>query len=199
MKRENNPSVLKSNDLFPGAFQYHKANQILKSKCVLAYPTEAVWGLGCDPWSKTAVQKIYELKSRPWHKGLILVAAHLNQLRPFIADLPEHHLHKIGETPSVPTTWIVPKSSQAPSWLTGGKSSIAVRVSNHYLVKNLCHSFGGAIVSTSANPAGKDAARSAWEVKKYFGMQVGLLPGYTGGSEKPSQIKDLFSGQVLRS
>ena len=195
---------------FPGLFQYQKVSTYLHQGAVIAYPTEAVWGLGCDPWNEEAVAAIYELKQRPLNKGLILVAANQHQLHPFMGPLTDEQQVFLNETWPGPNTWLVPVSTAAPYWIRSRFEKVAVRVSSHYQVKALCESFKGAIVSTSANPASKPPATSLWQVKRYFskhysnkhhskGESLIYLPGSIGDSAKPSTIRDITTGKVIRS
>lgn len=165
---------------------------------VLAYPTEAVWGLGCDPLDANAVATILQLKQRPWHKGLILVASSWAQLQPYCIEVTPKQKQQLLATWPGAYTWLIPINPNTPDWLTGQHDSIAVRVSDHPTVQALCQAFGGAIVSTSANPAGKEPARNAFTARRYFGSQVDILNAATGNNRRPSQICDLLSGHIIR-
>ncbi|MDC0660979.1 L-threonylcarbamoyladenylate synthase [Marinobacter sp. SS21] len=167
---------------------------------VIAYPTEAVWGLGCDPWNEDAVNHLLALKQRPVHKGLILVAASVAQVEFLLAPLaPELRQRALAHWPG-PVTCLIPDlHQQIPAWVRGRHASIAVRVSDHPLVQALCDTAGKPLVSTSCNPAGRQPARSAWQVRKYFtdGLDW-LVPGQLGAERKPSQILDISTGRRLR-
>jgi L-threonylcarbamoyladenylate synthase len=166
---------------------------------LVAYPTEAVWGLGCDPDNALAVHRLLELKARPMGKGVILIAASLEQLLPYMGSLTAAEWQRLDGPARVPTTWVVPASASAPYWITGGRPSVAVRITRHPLASALCSAFGGALVSTSANPGGKPPARSQLKVRQYFrGAEMFIVPGPLGGSTKPSEIRDLRSGAVIR-
>lgn len=177
-----------------------RAVEILHQGGVIAYPTEAVWGLGCDPWDEAAVTRILELKQRPQQKGLILVAANPGQIDYLLEPLPEHLRETALQQWPGPVTCLLPDvRGQVPEWLRGRHDSIAVRVSAHPLVAALCEMFGGPLVSTSCNPAGRPAARSPWQVRRYFdGGLDGILPGPLGGRRRPSRIIDLVTNRVLR-
>jgi len=167
---------------------------------VIAYPTEAVWGLGCDPWNLQAVTRILELKNRPMEKGLILVAASVEQIRFLLNPLSEElQLAALGYWPG-PVTCLLPDvKRKVPDWVRGSHSSIAVRVSEHPVVKALCESAGTPLVSTSCNPAGQEPALDASQVRRYFGDQLDqIVPGDLGGNRKPSRIIDIVSGKQLR-
>jgi len=171
----------------------------LRAGGVIAYPTEAVWGLGCDPRNQGAVDKLLALKRRDWRKGLILVAADFAQLEPFV-QLPSRTAQKRAfSTWPGPATWIFPASDHTPMWISGERDSVAIRVSAHPLVQALCLAYGGPIVSTSANRAGHDAARSASAGRLAFGRSIdALVPGALGKLESPTVIRDVISGMILR-
>jgi L-threonylcarbamoyladenylate synthase len=166
---------------------------------VVAYPTEAVYGLGCDPRDPDAVARILTIKQRPAAKGLILIAAHLEQLLPYIAPLSEPEIATVNATWPGAVTWLVKPSGSAPYWITGDHKKIAVRVTAHPMAKALCEACGQAIVSTSANPSALPPAKSPLSVRHYFSDQVDfILTGALGAEKKPTQIKDLETGIIIR-
>ena len=167
---------------------------------VIACPTEAVWGLSCDPWSERAVRRVLDLKQREAGKGLILVAADEAQLGFLIGDLPEALRHKMRGSWPGPNTWLVPHHGRVPPLVHGCFRSVAVRVSAHPVVRGLCRDFGSPLVSTSANRAGAPAPKDLLAVRRYFGTALdAVLPGRVGGLDRPSTIRDVFSDQVLRA
>lgn len=180
------------------SFQLGLMGRRLRCGEVVAYPTEAVWGLGCDPFNSEAVERLLTLKSRPETKGLILIAANGEQLIPLVGNLSSGEWAQMSQPGERPVTWVVPANRYAPAWITGGRETIAVRVTGHPIARGLCLAFGGALVSTSANPQGCPPARTAFKVKHYFGANVALAPGMVGGVARPSEIRDLRSGEVLR-
>ena len=175
------------------------ANRMLSGE-VLAYPTEAVWGLGCDPENQAATMRLLEIKNRPVHKGLILVAGSAVQVEFLLDALTPAQRKKILATWPGPTTWLIPDDgAMIPWWIKGDHSSVAVRVSAHPLVASLCMAFGGPIVSTSANKAGQPPAKTALKVVKQMGWEIdGLLYGSLGSERSPSRILDLLSDAVVR-
>lgn len=182
-----------------GSWRIQQVARVVRAGGVIAYPTEAVWGLGCDPWAADAVQRLLELKMRPMEKGLILVAAHIDQFDFLLDDLPERWLDRLVGTWPGPNTWLVPHRERLPEWITGQHDSVALRVSNHPLVARLC-ALLGPLVSTSANPAGRPAARSRLRVEQYFPGQLdAVLNGPLGGRRNPSTIRDVRSGEVIRA
>lgn len=176
------------------------ARRTLRDGGVIAYPTEAVWGLGCDPWDLDAVERILALKQRPMEKGLILVAASTDQIGFLLDPLPPELQQAATAHWPGPVTCLLPDvRDQIPVQVKGRHSAIAVRVSDHPLVHALCQSAGFPLVSTSCNPAGRQPARSSWQVRRYFGGQLDrLVPGRLGGNRQPSRIIDIVSGKQLR-
>jgi L-threonylcarbamoyladenylate synthase len=173
----------------------------LKSGGVIAYPTESVFGLGCDPTNRRAVQRILRLKGRPQRKGLILVANSFRKLKPYIQPLSVAQTEKLQHSwgqQSRPHTWLVPSAKDCPRWLTGRHSTLAVRVSAHALTAALSKAGGMALVSTSANRSGCQPARTTRQCHRLFGEQVRVIPGLTGRARKPSTIQDLRTGRIIR-
>jgi L-threonylcarbamoyladenylate synthase len=156
-----------------------------------------VYGLGCDPFDAQAVERLFDLKRRPQHKGLILLAADFAQIEAFLDLTPVMRERLLATWPG-PVTWIVPVTKKMPDWLVRD-GTVAVRVSAHPLAAALCRAFGGAIVSTSANPSGRPPARNALQTRRYFpDEKVLVLSGATGGLNRPTPIYDARSGQRLR-
>lgn len=178
------------------------ACDIIQQGGVIAYPTEAVWGLGCDPFNQQAVEKILGLKQRDPEKGLILVAAKIEQFESLLIDISNAQREQLEQTWPGPYTWLVPHNDLIPSWVTGQFTSVALRVSAHPLIQTLCTEYGGPIVSTSANPQGESPARSADKVKHYFQHDKRLdfiTEGEVGESTQPTEIRDLITGKQIRA
>jgi len=179
-------------------FKIQQACHQLESGNVIAYPTEAVFGLGCDPLNESAVLQLLALKQRPVEKGLILIAANFEQIAPYLL-YDEDILNKVHSTGMNAVTWVIPCQSWVPKWITGNHDSLAVRIIKHPLSNALCQYFNAPIISTSANPNNKQPAMTALQVRCYFPQQkVHLLNGETGGNITPSSIYDAVTGLQLR-
>lgn len=186
------------------------ACDVIAAGGIIAYPTEAVYGYGCDPFNADAVIKLLALKRRPWHKGLILVAADTAQLNGLLAPLSPSQRATLEASWPGPTTWVIPdRQGWAPPWIRGRFQSVAVRISAHPEVRALCSHWGGPIVSTSANRSGDTPAVSEWSLRRASRMaqRCRRLPqqpdfvvgGHTLGLSKPTQIIDLLTGQHVRA
>jgi len=176
-----------------------RAVRVLRAGGVIAYPTEGVWGLGCDPSDERAVERVLRLKGRDVGKGFILVAGDLAQVRPLLRHVPAARREMVESTWPGPFTWIVPVHGELPDWVTGRRGGVALRVSDHLQVAALCRMFGGPIISTSANPQGRAPARNSLAVRRYFGKAIDyVLPGALGGRCGPTPIRDALSGHLAR-
>ena len=167
---------------------------------VIAYPTEAVYGIGCIPDDADALQRIIRLKRRDASKGLIVVAATVEQASR-LALLPQGDVGRavVASWPG-PVTWVLPARDYVPSILTGGRSTIAVRVSAHPVVQQLCLRTDSPLVSTSANYSGRRPARTALAVRRQFGNELDyVLAGSLGEQKSPTEIRDAATGRVLRA
>ncbi|WP_179117196.1 L-threonylcarbamoyladenylate synthase [Solemya velum gill symbiont] len=187
-----------SNSLLP-AWKLREARRCLHSGGVIAYPTEAVYGLGCDPLDPQAVARLFWLKGRAPEKGVILVASAIEQLAPYIR-VDEKTTRELEKSWPGPVTWVVPAATDVPAWITGGRDTVAVRVTAHPIASDLCTAFGGALVSTSANTSGKEPARNPLQVRQRLRHLPDMIVyGATGKLDRPTEIRDAASGILLRA
>jgi len=180
-------------------FRLRQAAHVLHGGGIVAYPTEAVWGLGCDPWNEAAVQRLLQLKVRPMEKGLILLAGDIAQFEWLLHDLEVPQHSRLELSWPGPTTWLVPHQGRVPHWVCGDFDTVALRVSAHPVAAALSRAVGGPIVSTSANVTGSRPALERYQVLRYFGDGIDyLVPGNLGGDKNPSMIRDLLSDTIVR-
>lgn len=165
---------------------------------LVAYPTESCYGLGCDPRNLRALKRLIQLKGRDAAKGLLLIADHIKRLQPFMKPPSTANRIRMQRSWPGPVTWVVPAASACPRLLTGGRPTIAVRVTAHPVAARLCRSLGMALVSTSANKSGQKPAQTAAECRRMFGAQVRVIAGRIGQRRRPSTLIDLATGTILR-
>jgi L-threonylcarbamoyladenylate synthase len=172
---------------------------LLRHGHVIAYPTEAVYGLGCDPRNESAVRKLLALKGRHESAGLVLIASGFEQLEVWIANVDHALVNKAMQTWPGPVTWLFPRAAGVPDYVAGKHDTVALRITAHRPSRELCTAFGSALISTSANPSATPPARSAAEVRNYFATGLaGILAGDLGDGQRPSEIRDLVSGKIIR-
>ena len=165
---------------------------------LIAYPTESCYGLGCDPRNRQALVRLIRLKGRSAAKGLLLIADRFKRLQAFVRPLSSADRERMHASWPGPVTWVVPASAACPPELTGGRPTLAVRVTAHPGAARLCRSLGMALVSTSANKSGRKPAKTAAECRRIFGTRVRVIAGRIGQRRRPSTLIDLATGTVLR-
>lgn len=178
------------------------AAALLREGGVLAYPTEAVYGLGCDPHDRDAFERLFALKGRPATQGVLLIASDFDQVAPYIdiAAVPAGVLDEVRASWPGPHTWIFPRSDRVPEWVAGAHAGIALRVTAHEPAAALCRAYGAPLVSTSANPHGEPPARDLATLERFFGDRLdGALDAPLGGQERPTTIRDALSGAIIRA
>jgi L-threonylcarbamoyladenylate synthase len=175
------------------------AARTLRAGGVIAYPTEAVFGLGCLPRNRAAVMRLLAVKRRSWRKGLILIAADVAQLAAYVVLPPEPQRSAVLESWPGPHTWILEARRGTPRWITGGRPAVAVRVTEHACARELCRRVRGALVSTSANLSRRPPHRRLLALRRDLGRRVDyVLAGELGGAQRPTTIRDGRTGEVLR-
>ena len=166
----------------------HLAAAWIRSGRLLAYPTESVWGIGCDPFNQEAVQQLLDIKARPIEKGMIVVTDCAARIAPLLSTLSTVQRqrvlaswqHNVQKDDLQAHTWLLPlpqpsaQTHTIPAWITGIHHSVAVRVIAHPLVQQLCAELVsdrnpyGLLVSTSCNPSSQPPAQSLVDAQAYF-------------------------------
>ncbi|MCB1838103.1 MAG: threonylcarbamoyl-AMP synthase [Alcanivoracaceae bacterium] len=175
------------------------AAHVLHDGGIIAYPTEAVFGLGCDPANEQAVKRILELKHRDVRKGLLLIGGSYAQIAPWIKVSAQQARFLETAWPYA-TTYLVDASDRVPAWVRGEHPKVGVRLTQHPVAAALCNAFGGLLVSTSANVSGADPAKTTAQCRQQFGERLDLVvEGECDSHARPSTIIDLASGDILRA
>jgi L-threonylcarbamoyladenylate synthase len=181
----------------PSDFAIRHAAHIVKHGGVIAYPTDTIYGLGCDPYNPDAIERINIIKQRPFNKQFILLAGDINQLKSLV-QLGDQQ-KKIITQNKEPTSWVLTASKSAPSWLTNSSGSLTIRISMQKDVQRLCRALGHAIISTSANISGRSPAKNSFELHKYFHHKVDkILVSDKKPAAKASRIIRLCDNYVIR-
>lgn len=176
-----------------------QAVSCLRAGGVVAYPTEFCFGLGCDPWNESAVRRILRLKNRHWRQGLIVIADKADRLRRLVEMSDETLMAGPRASWPGPHSWLLPAKKSVPTWVRGEHATVAVRVTAHGLVRQLCRESGMALISTSANRSGRPALRSARAVEEEFGDTIDyVVDARVGDATEPSTITDAATGAAVR-
>ncbi|MEJ2042331.1 MAG: L-threonylcarbamoyladenylate synthase [Reinekea sp.] len=185
-----------------GCYCHHVkvSSDCILSGGIIAYPTEGVYGLGCDPFNADAVGRILRIKGRPISKGLILIADNIERLTPYLQPLTQGQRDKLKQSWPRPTTWVIPHNGILPDWITGGRTTVAVRVTSHPVAAKLCQRTRIPLVSTSANRSNRPALTTSFQVRQHLGKEIDyLLTGQVQTPGHSSTIIDLKSDEYLRA
>ena len=181
-------------------WRFRRAVATLRAGGIVAYPTESVFGLGCDPWNRMAVARVFAVKQRPIAKRCIVIAAEPSHLERLVDVDARHFSGFVTRYWPGPVTLVTPARDDAPAWLVDSDGTLAVRVTNHPVARDLCASFRGPLISTSANRNGRPPARAALRVRAAFGTDVDwYVAGRVGGLAAPTRIIDVRNGRTIRS
>lgn len=180
-------------------YDWGKLADLLQRGGIVAYPTESVYGLGCDPFNRKAVQRLRQIKQRPVEQGFILLASDWQQIKHLTQAISDTSWQQIQKTWPGAVTWVFPASKHVPPWLIGADKTIALRVTEHPIAHTICRFFQGPIVSSSANLYDQPPARSYEDSKRIFGDLIDeIVPGQVGNLAKPTDIRDAISSKYLR-
>ncbi len=133
--------------------EIEKARKILESGGIIVYPTDTIWGIGCDATNPKAIRRIYQLKKRSEKKTLIVLLAHEQDIQNYVKDVPPV-LWDLMESYQKPLTVIYHNARNLAKNLISGDNTIAIRVTRDEFSRRLIKAFGKPIVSTSANFSG---------------------------------------------
>ena len=178
--------------------QINKAVECVRQGGVIVYPTESVYGLGCDPFNRLACEKIMALKQRENKAGFICLLSSLQHLNSLISPIRVIEYNKIKSSELDHVSWILPAKADLPDWLKTSDNTICVRYSQHQVVKQLCDLLGQSIISTSANLQGQKSVETIEQAKKVFGQKVDYyLDMPVGSNSSVSTIRELC-GRIIR-
>ena len=149
--------------------EIEKAVAALQAGQLILYPTDTVWGIGCDATDKEAVQQVFALKERDDSKALICLASNLEMVLEYVT-VPNTALEAL-ESAQRPTTLIYNDPEGLASNLVAADNTVAIRIASDPFCQELIRSFGKPIVSTSANPAGSPTPTS------YTDIESGIVKG----------------------
>ncbi len=175
---------------------YQDALASLKAGGVILYPSDTIWGLGCDVRQDAAIEKIWQIKQRPAEKGLIVLISKIEQLSEYVEEVPEIAWDLV-EFAEDPLTVIYPKGKNVSTHLLGPDGSIAIRLVKDEFCKGLVYRYQRAIVSTSANISGSPSPIDFTSISAEIKDQVDYIlqaPKAKQASTKPSKIVKLGLG-----
>lgn len=180
--------------------EIRKACEVLQKGGVILYPTDTVWGIGCDATNEEAVKRVYEIKKRADSKAMLVLVDSDVKVDYYVQDVPEVAWDLI-QYATKPLTIIYDGARNLAPNLIGEDGSVGIRVTSEEFSKQLCFRFRKAIVSTSANVSGEPAPASFCEIQDEIKQAVDYIVGYRQDEPvgaKPSSILKLGKGGVIR-
>jgi len=180
---------------------FKRACKTVKQGGVIAYPTEGVYGIGCDPYQQIAIARILSMKKRSIDKGFIVIASEWAQIQSWLGEVPAERFAEVRSTWPGSTTWVFPATTLVPQWIKGAYDSVAVRITAHPIAKQLCDELNGPLVSTSFNIEDGALARNEEEAKaSLIAKHIDLIvPGEIGDEPGPTPIRDALSDDLIRA
>ena len=181
--------------------QIIQAVNLLKRGGIVATPSESSYGLSCQLNNKQAIEKIFKLKNRPTHKGFILIAYHWDLFKHIVKldGIPDTHLQKMLSSWPGPVTWIIPLKKLYHHLFIEESTSVAVRITQHPVLKKLSELLNSPIISTSANLSNNPPATTKIQVEKYFNDQVDFIfQTEKPCNNPPTKIFDLKTLKQIR-
>lgn len=180
-----------------------KACEVMRNGGVILYPTDTIWGIGCDATNEEAVKKVYDLKKRADNKAMLVLIDNPVKLQTYVEDVPEIAWDLI-EASDKPLTIIYDKGKNLAASLLGENGSIGIRVSKEQFSRDLCFRFRKPLVSTSANVSGEPSPANFSEISEAIKNGVDYIVQYRQddlSKAAPSSIIKLGEGglfQIIR-
>lgn len=176
-----------------------KALEILRSGGVILYPTDTIWGIGCDATNADAVKRVYEIKRRADNKSMLVLVDSVAMLERYVEEVPDF-AYQLLDVAVEPLTLVLDNAKGLPDCLTGENKSIGMRVTAERFSRELCRRFRRPIVSTSANISGMSSAPFFAQISDEIKQKVDYIVNYRRGDtqeHKPSVVmKVAVNGEI---
>ncbi len=177
-----------------------KACEIMQQGGIILYPTDTIWGIGCDATNEEAVEKVYQLKKRQDSKSMLLLTDNEAKLNMYVSEIPDIAWDLLAVSDK-PLTIIYPQGKNLPASLLSEDGSIGFRITQEEFSRKLCERFRRPIVSTSANVSGEKSPANYAEIAEEIKDGVDYIVKYRQNDKKksqPSGIIKLFEGGVVK-
>ena len=177
-----------------------KACEVMQAGGIILYPTDTIWGIGCDATNEEAVRRVYELKRRIDNKAVLVLTDSSAKLNMYVSEVPDIAWDLI-EVTDTPLTIIYSQAKNLASNLLGEDGSIGIRVTNEEFSRKLCERFRKPIVSTSANISGEPSPANFQEISEEIKKGVDYIVNYRQedmSKAKPSHIIKLGNGGIFQ-
>lgn len=177
-----------------------KEVNILKNGGVILYPTDTIWGLGCDATQKEAIQKVINIKGRGTEKHFILLARDIEMISQYVETIPQKALELLKDNTS-PLTIIYPKAKNLPIEMLSNDGTIGIRIPNHHYCQEILKELNRPLVSTSANISGEPSPKGFSEISNIIKEKADFISPQefqAKGTQASSIVKIFENGEVLK-
>lgn len=168
-----------------------KACEILQAGGIILYPTDTIWGIGCDATNEAAVRRVYELKHRTDNKAMLVLLDSEAKLNNYITEVPDIAWSLI-EVADKPLTLIYPGARNLAPNLLGEDGSVGIRITKETFSHQLCERFRKPLVSTSANISGEPSPATFDEISDEIKQHVDYIVNYRQDDHTPSQPSNII-------
>lgn len=179
---------------------FQEALRVLQAGGIILYPTDTVWGIGCDARNEAAVRRIYALKQREDSKSMLCLLDEIGKLQAYVKTIPSM-AYDLDELSTKPLTIIYPNAQNVAANLIAEDGSMGIRITREPFTHDLCARLHAPIVSTSANISGEPTARNYSEVSEAIRAGVDYVVRYRQGDKsepQPSSIIKLGAGNEVK-
>lgn len=168
-----------------------KCVEIMRKGGIILYPTDTIWGIGCDATNADAVKRVYDLKQRNDSKAMLVLVDNEARLDRYVTDVPEV-AYQLVEVADKPLTVIYDGAKNLAPNLVGSDGSIGIRVTREAFSRELCRRFGRPVVSTSANVSGAASARNFDEISDEIKNGVDYIVDFRRNDKTPHKASSII-------
>ena len=168
-----------------------KTIEVLRAGGIILYPTDTVWGIGCDATNAKAVEKIYKIKQRDDSKSMLVITDGMARIQSYVDEIPDI-AWDLAELADKPITIIYPQAKNLAANLISDDGSIGIRISSEKFSKQLCAAFRRPIVSTSANISGEPSPECFAEISDIIKDQMDYIVQYRQDDTQKKQASSII-------
>ena len=171
--------------------EFKKTIEVLRAGGIILYPTDTVWGIGCDATNAEAVEKIYKIKQRDDSKSMLVITDGMARIQSYVDEIPDI-AWDLAELADKPITIIYPQAKNLAANLISDDGSIGIRISSEKFSKQLCAAFRRPIVSTSANISGEPSPECFAEISDIIKDQMDYIVQYRQDDTQKKQASSII-------
>jgi tRNA threonylcarbamoyl adenosine modification protein (Sua5/YciO/YrdC/YwlC family) len=192
--------LLEINPINPEQRKIDRVVDLLRQGGVTAYPTDTIYGIGCDITNKKAIERVYQIKQWPKHKPFSFICSDLKNISQY-AKVSNYAYKTMRRLLPGPYTFILAGSNQVPKMMLTKRKTAGIRVPAHPICQSLINTLGNPVISTSAATPEGELFSEPWLIDDYFGKRIDLVIDGGPVPGEPSSVVSLIGDEpdVLRA